>query len=447
MAYTTSMLDIQFLSSFMNDLSALTSLDKMVSVDDFSDKIYYEIYLVIVDYLIDNKSPTYQDLKFKFKDDELVREIIELIEQDTTAPDDLNLIYEELCEVSRKDKLKQIGEYLQHKSVMQDSKSNDLVRIAEAQLLQVTINHGINIDTVSSIEGEYLKDLKQKVERYNKYKSIEGVIDLPTGYKTLDLHTLGLQLKNTWVLGGGTSDGKTQMAVQISNSVIGADAQVLYFMLEDDKKKLINRFIALRSNVPIMRLMAGSLKESEVDKAKQALTYLKQGDRLLIEDETFDINEILAKAHFAKLKYPGLKLVIIDHINLITDKSMREGNREREIGMSSKKLVAMAKKSDVAVLILQQVNTNPDERKSGLPVTVNDLRDCKSTSHDSAVTLMLHCPDKFNEEAKFSKKHTQIVLAKNRYGQVNQIIDLVSHANVGRFVEGIPHEKKTTTKI
>ena len=210
------------------------------------------------------------------------------------------------------------------------------------------------------------------------------------------MYTLGFQKSTTWILGGSTSDGKTQMAVQMCNAAILADNQVLFFMLEDDKRKLLTRFIALKSGVPIMKLMCGNITDAEYDKAKQASAQLKQADRLLIEDETFDINDIVTKTQFAKLKYPNLSFIIIDHINLITDKLIREGNREREIGMASKKLVALAKRLEISILILQQLNTNPDDRKKGLPVTTTDLRDCKSTTHDHSAPLLLPCPNKYN---------------------------------------------------
>ena len=424
----------------MKNPAELSSLDKIVILDDFSDRIYYEIYLSIVDFYITGKIPSYQDIKFQFKDDDLVKEIIEFVEEDLTAPDNLHIVYEELCEVSRKRRLEQTGQYLQ-KSVKSKQKSQDIIRQVESSLLQITVNNGINIDTVASIEGEYLKELKTKIDRYRKTNSIRGVIDLPTGFDILDMYTLGFQKSTTWILGGSTSDGKTQMAVQMCNAAILADNQVLFFMLEDDKRKLLTRFIALKSGVPIMKLMCGNITDAEYDKAKQASAQLKQADRLLIEDETFDINDIVTKTQFAKLKYPNLSFIIIDHINLITDKLIREGNREREIGMASKKLVALAKRLEISILILQQLNTNPDDRKKGLPVTTNDLRDCKSTSHDSSVTILLHCPDKFNQDAQFSRKHTQLVLAKNRYGEVNKILDFTSRANIGKFIEGVPNVK------
>jgi len=443
MSYTLSKLDIQFLSSLMQSPSALTHLSKVVVADDFSDKLYYEIYLSIVDYLIDNKAPSYQDLKFKFKDDELIREIIEAVENETEAPDDINLIYEELCEVSKKAKLVKVGQYLQKKGGS-GGLSEDIIRIAEAQLLQVTMNAGIQLDTVADIEGEYIKGLRERAERYHKTGTIEGIIDLPTGYPSLDRLTLGMQKKDVWILAGGTSDGKTQMAVQITNSIMMADSQVLFFMLEDDKEKLLNRYIAVKTGIGITKLMCGNITDAEFEKAKQATSQLKHGDRLLIEDETYDVNDIVAKTQFAKLKYPNLNVIVIDHINLITDRTVREAKREREIATASGKLVQLAKRSDVSVLVLQQLNTAPDERKSGLPVTVNDIRDAKASGHNAAVMLLLHCPNKYNEEAGFSKKHTQLIVGKNRYGQVNKIIDFVNNAHIGRFVEGVP--KETATK-
>jgi len=401
-SYTLSKLDIQFLSSLMNNPKGLMQLDKVVALGDFSDKLYYEIYAAIVEYLIDSKVPSYADLKFKFKEDELVREIIEAIENETEAPDDINIIYVELCEVARKKKLVKVGEYLQRQNV---SDSEDIIRIAEAQLLQVTMNSSIQVDTVADLEGEYIRSLKERATRYHKTGTIEGVIDLPTGYTSLDRLTMGLQLKDYWVLAGGTSDGKTQMAVQISNSVMSANNQVLFFLLEDDKEKLLNRYVAVKTGIGIAKLMCGNITDQEFYRAKQATAQLKQGDRL---------------------------------------KSVKEAKREREVATAALKLISLAKRIGVAILVLQQLNTAPDERKTGLPVTVNDIRDAKAVGHNASVIIMLHCPNKYDEAAGFSRKHTQLIVTKNRYGQVNKIIDFVNNAHIGRFVEGVPKE---TTKV
>ncbi len=433
--YKVSELDLKFLSSLMKYPSLVGSLPKEVVPDDFDDQVYYDIYSAIMDFLVNNKTASYSDLKFKFRDNGLLLEIIAKMEQ-CDPLSDINDVYEQMGESYRRKTLYTLGEQISREVIVSPTK--DVIKNIEVALMSLVVKSGVRIKDTREIGNNFLQNLSYKVEQFSKHSSINDVIDMSTGIIELDLITMGIGKKNTWVIGGGTSDGKTQLAVQIANNVINSGKKVLYFMLEDSSENLLTRLVSLRTAIPISSLMTGNVNSKQLDKVKQTIEMLKQSGGLLVEEEVNNINEIVTLSQFAKLKNPELDLIIVDHINLIADTSSKIGNREQEIGMASKKLVSLAKKMDVAVMILQQLNTNPDSRSTGLPVTLNDLRDCKSTSHDSAVTVLINCPHKYDEEFKFSKKFTQLIVAKNRYGEVNRFVNLTSKASIGKFEEGMP---------
>ena len=363
MAYKVSDLDIQFLSSLMKNPNGVSSLDKEVSESDFSDSLYYEIYLEIVKFVVQNKIPSYTDLKFKFKDDALLIEIINKMEEERLVVNDINIVYSELCEVSRKRRLKALGQTLYNDSDKTDSR--ELIAEIESKLINITLDSEASLSSITDIEHDFVSKLKYRAERYQAKGNLDDVIEYPTGIKTLDDYTLGLHKKNTWVIGGAISDGKTQLAVQICNSIMATGKKAFYFMLEDSDENLITRFAALRTSIPISRIRVGNVTNAEIGQIQESLGQLKSTESLFIDDSLTDVNDIVSKAKFAKLKHPDVGVIVVDHINCATDRSARVGNREQELSSVSKKLLSLSKSCDVPMLILQQLNTNPDEKGRG----------------------------------------------------------------------------------
>jgi replicative DNA helicase len=439
--YLKSDLDGTFLVSLMVDPKQLTEIENHIIPDDFVHFIYFEIYALISASVIEEESITWNDLKFKYKDNKEALELIEWMES-LKPVDNISLVYEELIEQARLRRIKKLLDVTT--SFLKDRVSSiKIIDELTKGINKVGLKEQQSIKNTIDIESTFITSLSERVARFKEAKSnISKAIEMPTGFRSLDELTLGLERKNMWVLGGSTSDGKTQLAIQIANSIMGTGKRILYFMLEDSDDKLFARLISLKSGVPIHSILIGNITDIQLKKIQDVGTLLKQEDKLLVEAETNDINDIIMFIQFAKAKFNDLSLIIVDHINLITDRVSRATNREQEIGLSSKKLIRAAKQFDVAILMLQQLNANPDDRKSGLPVTVNDLRDCKSTGQDAAVTLLLHCPDKYDAEKGFSKTNTQIIVAKNRYGETNKILSFTNHANVGKFIEGYTDKTK-----
>lgn len=441
MAYEFSELDLQFLSSMMFNPKGLMLLDREVGVGDFTDPLYYDLYQTMVGYLVDNKSLDYSVLKFQFKNDELSYQL--LIKLESIPPvSDLQLVHNALCEKTRLIKLKKLGTDVYNQAQQKGVDSKTLMAKIEEELLQVNMNSSMKMHGISDVGTKFVKQFQDRIERFRETNSIQGVVDITTGFDRLDSYTLGFHRGNIWIIGGGTSDGKTQLAVQMLNSITKSGHRALYFLLEDTGDKLMYRLVACRNKINLKKLLSGGCTDKERDTVMSDFSRLAQANRIFVEDTMVDINDIVMLTQFAKLRFPDLACVFVDHINLITDRSLKaNANREQEIGGASKKLVALAKRCDINIVVLQQLNTNPDERKKGMPITVNDLRDCKSTSHDSSVTLLINCPDKYDDAAKFSRVHTQLILAKNRYGETNKIIEFTNRANIGRFEEGLPATK------
>ena len=426
-------IEIKFLAQLMYDPSVISKLEKEISKEDFRISVYYEIYLTIVDFLIADKTPTYVDLKVKFNNQILTLDIIDSMQKEDRA-NDVQALYDLLLEEAQKEKIRNLADKI-HIDYDEDIPVKLIISNMEASLLNITSNNGIRLSSINKVGQKLISRIKENVKRYHEKDELNP--EISTGLNRLDKYTLGFQRGNSWVLSASTSDGKTMISVQLANSVSKQDKTVLYFTLEDIEDNLVYRLISLRTGIPIHNILGGNLSSNQEIIINNAINDLRHQNKIMIDDECNDVGDIISKTKFTKLKYPDLSLVIIDYINLAFDRSQRHHNREQEISFISKKLVKLAKTCDVCVLILQQLNVNPDERTKGMPIRVSDLRDSKAPGHDAATVLGIHYPYKYikNKEGKYSKRECNLWIVKNRYGEVGKNIPLISKADICKFEE------------
>jgi replicative DNA helicase len=125
------------------------------------------------------------------------------------------------------------------------------------------------------------------------------------------------------------------------------------------------------------------------------------------------IGYIKAVARRAHQKEP-LDLIIIDYLQLLRGDSKRsKDNRVNEVEEISGGIKELAKTLRVPVLVLAQLNRDP-EKRGGRP-SLSDLKGSGAIEQDSDMVVILHCDE---EDAK---NHSQMptvefIVAKNREG-------------------------------
>lgn len=433
MAKKLSTVDLQFLHCLVKHPEQLTSLERAPAPSDFTSEDFFTVYNTLVEYILSGEIPQYPELKLHFRDKENMLEIIEGIEQ-ADYISSLSKLHYALSEESVKRKLSLLSMHI--KKELKTKNNEELLNEIETEILTLRLNAGVELLSLHSFEDTFRNDLQTRIKRFRESGSIINVVDLPTGFAKLDEIILGLHRKNMMIIAGGTSDGKTQLAIQISNNLNNQGKKGVFFTLEDSSENLLQRVVALRTGISITKIRTGQLTNEEYAKVDKTLEVLRQTGNFFVEEDIVDVNDIVAKTKFAKLKYPNLAFIIVDYIGLATDRKSRYASRESELSAISKKLIALAKHCDVAVVALSQVNTSPDERSKGMPLRMNDIRDSKAIGHDAAVALFIHCPDKYEDEKNYSRRNTDIIVSKNRYGMPHKVVHMTNRGDKGMFVEG-----------
>lgn len=234
-----------------------------------------------------------------------------------------------------------------------------------------------------------------------------GKLGLTFGLPTVDHILGGLHGPRLMILAARPSCGKTAVLNQFAlrNAARGSGGMI--FSLEMGRDELVVRGMALAGDVVLSRLLRGTASAAEVSQATDAMT--KLGDiPLWIDTDTYNLDAISARATVAKARH-GIGWIAVDHMGLV--ETPRMPSRNEQMGLISRSLKQLAKRLDIPVIAVSQLNRacDTDNRRPGLA----DLRDSGNIEQDADIVMMLHC-DK--DDRSKNKRPISIGFPKNRVG-------------------------------
>lgn len=206
----------------------------------------------------------------------------------------------------------------------------------------------------------------------------------------------------------------TAAAIAIAEHAATHHGPVLKVSLEMQAIELFGRSAGGRGRVDGSRLRLGRITADELTDLYVACEALR---KLPIEvDDTpgltlIDLATIAARV---KAKYGALALIEIDYLQLLQSSSKSEGTREQEVGEISRGLKRLAKRLDVPVVVLAQLNRACDLRADHRP-QLSDLRDSGAIEQDADAVTFLYRDEVYNKDTA-DKGIAEFIVAKQRNG-------------------------------
>jgi replicative DNA helicase len=248
--------------------------------------------------------------------------------------------------------------------------------------------------------------------------SISGI---PTGYVDLDNITAGLQNSELVIIAARPSVGKTAFALNIVRNVIIEDKlPVLFFSLEQSRIELAERLLCCQSRVDSHKIRKGHLSSDDIQKLMDAGDVLRKA-RLYIDDTpSRSMLQIAATSRRLMKKHErdgGLRLVVIDYLQLIEPENRRDP-RQEQVAQISRRLKHLARELSIPVVALAQVNRASEDRQDHKP-RLADLRESGSIEQDADTCMMLHRPGKF--DGTQDDNILEVIIAKQRNGPTGEV--------------------------
>src|SRR5437667_5161671 len=256
------------------------------------------------------------------------------------------------------------------------------------------------------------------------YERRGGITGLSTGFTEFDRMTSGLHPAEMVVIAARPSMGKTALAMNICEHVaIGQKLPVAVFSLEMSSQQLVQRMLCSRARVNLQRVRDGFLAERDFPSLTAAASKLAEA-RIFIDDAaSLSILELRAKARRLKAQ-EDVQLIVVDYLQLLRSTTRRaQDNRQLEISEISAGLKALAKELNIPVIVVAQLNRQPEQRSGGKP-RLSDLRESGSIEQDADLVGLLVRPELYeeDEEARVEKAgEAELIIAKQRNGPVGEI--------------------------
>jgi len=256
--------------------------------------------------------------------------------------------------------------------------------------------------------------------------SISG---MASGYADLDNITAGLQNSELIIVAARPSVGKTAFALNLVRNIIteidpdtGQGPPVLFVSLEQSRIELAERLLCCQSRVDSHKVRTGRLSSDDVQKLMEAGDVLRRAKLYIDDTPSRSMIQIAATARRLmkkEEKHGGLKLVVIDYLQLI-DPENRRDPRQEQVAQISRRLKFLARELTIPVIALAQVNRASEDRQDHKP-RLADLRESGSIEQDADVCMMLHRPGLYEKGDDRNDRILEIIIAKQRNGPTGEI--------------------------
>lgn len=263
---------------------------------------------------------------------------------------------------------------------------------------------------------------------------------LSTGFTDLDKMTTGLHPGEMIVIAARPSVGKTSLAMNIAEHVaLDLKLPVGVFSLEMSAESLVLRMLCSRARVNLRDVRKGFMVDRDFPKLTNVSGKMA-GAPLFIDDTAgLSILQLRAKARRMH-QQQGIKLLVVDYLQLLRSTAKRAENRQQEIADISQGIKALAKELKIPVIVLAQVNRESEKRSPGEKPKLSDLRESGSIEQDADFVGLLYRPKANAEgdedaEAKpnYDAEPINLLIAKQRNGPANEDVKLTFMKCYTRF--------------
>ncbi len=298
------------------------------------------------------------------------------------------------------------------------------------------------------------KELKISDIIQNKLKSLEELQSNPdasaglrSGYEALDEVTYGWHPSDLVIIAGRPGMGKTSFVTTMArNMAVNFGTPVAFFSLEQSAVQLVERLLIAESGLDSDKIKGHNKQMTQRDweQLDDKIADLTNCNIYIDETPALSISDFRAKAR--RLVSAGVKILVIDYLQLMTGSRDNKGNREQEVAEISRSLKAVAKELNVPIIALAQLSRQAADNQGGQKKPqLTHLRESGAIEQDADIVIFVHRPEYYYDAKGLGidgqiRGLSEIIIAKHRNGETKDVY-LKFNGSQMKFVDLDPEEK------
>jgi replicative DNA helicase len=212
---------------------------------------------------------------------------------------------------------------IESKAFDESNDIDDLLQEAEGALFEISQTQLKR--EVTQIDPVLTQAITQIQAASNRESGLSG---LPTGFDKLDKLTSGWQNSDLIIVAARPAMGKTAFVLSMAKYMaVDFSIPIAMFSLEMSNVQLVNRLISNVCELPGEKIKSGRLSSIEWDQLNTNIRKLYGAPFFLDETPGLSITELRTKAR-RLVREHGVKMILIDYLQLMNATGTKFGNRE-----------------------------------------------------------------------------------------------------------------------
>nr|WP_321378577.1 replicative DNA helicase [uncultured Bacteroides sp.] len=312
---------------------------------------------------------------------------------------------------------------IQSKSFDETLDVDDLMQEAEGRLFEISQrNLKKDYTQINPIISEAYELLQKAAAR------TDGLSGLESGFRGLDKMTSGWQNSDLVIIAARPAMGKTAFVLSMARNIaVNFKNPVAVFSLEMSNVQLVNRLIVNVCEIPGEKIKSGQLAPYEWQQLDYKLKDLIDAPLFVDDTPSLSVFELRTKAR-RLVREHGVKILIIDYLQLMNASGMSFGSRQEEVSTISRSLKGLAKELNIPIIALSQLNRGVENREGidGKRPQLADLRESGAIEQDADMVCFIHRPEYYkiytDEKGNDLRGMAEIIIAKHRNGATGDVL-------------------------
>ncbi|SCY84305.1 replicative DNA helicase [Desulfoluna spongiiphila] len=278
----------------------------------------------------------------------------------------------------------------------------------------VTLMHNTDDDRTEGHDISMASIATRSMEWLEEMDAADGSPGLPTGFKEYDSVMGGLHPTDFILIAARPSMGKTALLLNMARNLGRRKVPGLIFSMEMSERQLCNRLTSDVGSINSQIFRHGKVpSEAMWQRIHDAASAVAEMPLYIDETPNQSISQIetIAQKYHRRC---GIGWIGVDYLQQMKGWNPKEQGDMADI---TKRLKGLAKRLDIPVIALSQLNRKLEDRTSKVPI-LSDLRDTGAMEQDADIVLFPYRPAVYSEEAH--PNAATLIAAKNRNGPIGK---------------------------